>query len=70
MADYARISLMEVEQLDYFYYLQLRRDAFIATMERTEAGQEYLQSAWRLSRTDSDREKSRALFGIGGSQAD
>ena len=64
VADYARISLFEVEELDYLLYLQLRRDAFITKLQETRTGNEYLTSAWRLSRTDNDRQKSRALFGL------
>lgn len=63
VADYARISLAEVEKLDYVRYRELVRDAFIYEYNATEYGRDYLNKAWQLSRTDNDREKSREMFG-------
>ncbi|MEH6942950.1 hypothetical protein [Bacillus sp. JJ722] len=54
---------MEVEQLDFIYYLQLRRDAFIAKMNKTEQGQEYLNNAYRIEQTKPERSKLRERFG-------
>ena len=62
-ADWLRIPLTEVEDLDYLFYLRIRRDAFVSRLEQTEAGREYLEKAWLLSRTEPDREASRRLFG-------
>lgn len=62
-ADWLRIPLPQVEELDYLYYLQIRRDAFISRLNKTESGREYLNKAWLLSRTEPDREASRRLFG-------
>lgn len=62
-ADWLRIPLTEVEGIDYLYYLQVRRDAFVSRLEQTEAGRDYLEKAWLLSRTEPDREASRRLFG-------
>ena len=62
-ADWLRIPLVEVDELDYLYYLRVRRDAFVSRLEQTEAGREYLEKAWLLSRTEPDRETSRRLFG-------
>ena len=61
-ADWLRIPLVEVDELDYFYYLRVRRDAFVSRLEQSEAGREYLEKAWLLSRTEPDREASRRLF--------
>ena len=63
VADYLRISVLEVDELDYIYYLQIRRDAFITKLNASEAGREYLDEAWRLSQTKPDRKASRVLFG-------
>ena len=63
MADYARMPLPEVGNLGYVEYLVLMRDAFISKLNATESGREYLNKAWLLSRTEPDREKSRAVFG-------
>lgn len=62
-ADWLRIPLVEVDELDYLYYLRVRRDAFVSRLEQSEAGREYLEKAWLLSRTEPDREASRRLFG-------
>ena len=63
MADYARMPLPEVGTLGYVEYRVLMRDAFISKLNATESGREYLNKAWLLSRTEPDREKSRAVFG-------
>lgn len=55
MADYAGLSLIEVGRLDYIQYLIWRRDAYIYMLSRTEAGQEYLDNAWRMEQTEPDR---------------
>lgn len=62
VADYARVSLSDVEKMDYINYRILLRDAFISKLNATESGREYLNKAWLLSQTDSDRDKSRAVF--------
>lgn len=65
VADYARVTLADVEEMDYIGYRVLLRDAFVSKLNATESGREYLRKAWLLSRTDNDREKSRAVFGNG-----
>lgn len=63
MAEYTGLNFSEVSKLDYLQYLIWRRDAFIQWMSRTEAGQEYLDNAWRLEQTKADRAALRAQFG-------
>lgn len=63
MADYAGISLFDVDELDYCDYLILRRDAFIHTLNQTEEGREYLDNAYRLSQTKQDRKSMKTHFG-------
>ena len=65
VADYARVALFDVEEMDYIEARVILRDAFIAKLNATEQGREYLNKAWLLSRTDNDRDKSRAVFGDG-----
>jgi hypothetical protein len=65
VAEYARISLPEVQRLNYIEYLTLRRDAFIYSMSRTEEGQKYLDNAWRMEQTAPDRAALRKQFGKG-----
>lgn len=69
VADYLRISVLEVEQLDYLDYLIYRRDAFIFETSKTEHGREYLENAYRLEQTNmtkDSRAKLREMFGKGG----
>jgi hypothetical protein len=63
VAEYAGLSIPEVEELDYIDYLLYRRDAFIYRMNQTEKGREYLDKAWRLEQTAPDREALRNKFG-------
>lgn len=67
VADWLRIPVTEVGELDLVYYLQIRRDSFISKLNATEKGREYLDNAWLLSRTEPDREASRRMFGGGAS---
>ena len=57
--------MLEVEELDYFDYLQYRRDAFIYSLSKTEQGQEYLDNAYRLEQTEPDRKSLKKRFGKG-----
>lgn len=63
MSDYTGLNFFEVAQLDYLQYLVWRRDAFIYLFSRTEAGQEYLDNAWRLEQVEPDRAALRDQFG-------
>ncbi|MCI8425647.1 MAG: hypothetical protein HFJ72_08340 [Adlercreutzia sp.] len=62
-ADYLRIPVTEVGDLDMVFYLEARRDAYIARLSETPEGEEYLSEAWRLTRTEPDLAASRELFG-------
>lgn len=64
VADYARLSLPEVLQMDVLDYLQLRRDAVIALLSKSEQGIAYLNDAWMREQTEPDRETLRRDFGI------
>ena len=55
VAEYTGLSFFEVAQLNYLQYLVWRRDAYIHMLSRTEAGQEYLDNAWRIEQTKPDR---------------
>lgn len=63
MAEYTGLNFFEVSQLDFLQYLVWRRDAYIHMLSRTEAGQEYLDNAWRMEQTKPDRAKLRKKFG-------
>lgn len=55
--------MLDVGKLGLIEYLTYRRDAFIARFSMTEAGQEYLDNAWRCEQTEPDREALRKQFG-------
>lgn len=63
MAEYAGLSIPAVRELEYIQYLTWRRDAYIHMLSRTEAGQEYLDNAWRMEQTKPDRARLREQFG-------
>lgn len=66
MAEYTGLSFLEIGQLNYLQYLVWRRDAFIHRLSQTEAGQDYLDNAWRWEQTKPDRAALRAKLGKGG----
>ena len=63
VADYARISVFEVDELCYYTYRLLLRDALIHQCESTESGREYLEKCWILEQTEPDRDKLRDKYG-------
>lgn len=65
MAEYTGLNFFEVGRLNYLQYLIWRRDAFIHMLSRTEAGQEYLDNAWRMEQTKADRVALRKKLGKG-----
>lgn len=64
VADYARLSLPEVQQMDILDYLYLRREAVLDLLSRTEHGVEYLNDAWMREQTEPDREMLRRDFSV------
>ena len=62
VAQYTGLTFVEIARLDYIEYLTYRRDAYIHTLEQTEAGQEYLNNAWRMEQTVPDRAELRRHF--------
>lgn len=61
--DYANLSYLELKELNYIEYLILLRDSVIYKLNTTENGREYLENAWRLTRTEPERNKLRDKFG-------
>lgn len=62
VAEYLRISMLEVEELDLVSYLFYLREAVIYNNSQTEEGREYLRNANRLEQTSPDRKKLREKF--------
>lgn len=63
VAKWGNLPITQVDELDYLYYRQLLRDAFIDRMNSTESGRKYLDEAWLLSKSEPDRKTARELFG-------
>lgn len=63
VSEYTGLNFFEVSQLNYLQYLVWRRDAYIHMLSQTEAGQEYLDNAWRMEQTKPDRPALREKFG-------
>lgn len=63
VAEYSGLNFHQVGQLDYGTYLLWLRDAFIAGLNRTEEGRQYLDDCWRMEQTKPDRGKLSASFG-------
>lgn len=55
VAEYARISIPEVQQLLLQDYLQLRKDAYIDKLSQSEKGQEYLRQCALYETQKPDR---------------
>ena len=63
VAEYTGLNLLQVRELDSVQYLIWRRDAFIHKLSQTEAGQQYLDNAWRMEQTQPDRKRLRKKLG-------
>lgn len=63
MAEYTGLNFLEIGALDYIQYLEWRRDAFIYTLSKTPAGQNYLDNAWRMEQVKPDRAALREKLG-------
>ena len=59
MAEYTGLNFFQVGELDYIQYLIWRRDAYIYRQNKTQAGREYLDNAWRMEQTAPDRQSLR-----------
>lgn len=62
VAEYLRISMLEVDELDLVSYHFYLREAVIYNNSQTEEGREYLRNANRLEQTSPDRKKLREKF--------
>ena len=65
VSEYTGLNFLQVGALDYGTYLLWLRDAYIHSLNQTEAGREYLDDCWRMQQTKPDRGKLRQKFGKG-----
>lgn len=63
VADYARLSFFEVEELDIIEYWGLLHDAAIWNCNKSEDGRKYLENAWYYAQTKPDRKALREKYG-------
>ena len=63
VADYAGVSIFQVQELDVFTYWQFLRDAIIYGCQQTDDGREYLEKCWVAQQTEPDRKMLRQYFG-------
>lgn len=56
VADYANMSIYEIDEINILEYWLLLRDAFIYNLAQTKEGKQYLNDAYRLTQTDADEE--------------
>lgn len=59
--DYAKLSYIEVKELDILTYWGLLHDAVVYGCSRTPEGREYLENAWLYEQTEPDRDALRAI---------
>lgn len=57
-ADYANMSIYEIDDIPITDYRLLVRDAFISKLAQTEKGRKYLKNAYRLTQTEADEDIS------------
>lgn len=55
-ADYANMSIYDIDKIPIFDYRLLQRDAFITALSKTKDGREYLKNAYRLTAEDADED--------------
>ena len=62
VADYAGISIFQVQDLDVFTYWQFLCDAVVYNCQQTEEGRDYLEKCWVAQQTEPDRKMLRQYF--------
>ena len=56
VADYANMSIYDIDNIPIFDYRLLQRDAFITALSKTKDGREYLKNAYRLTVEEADED--------------
>ena len=62
VADYCNISIKKANNIDYFAFMELLKDAIIYNNMQTKEGREWLNDAWYLEQTKPDRNALRKKF--------
>lgn len=66
MADYANMSIEQVDGLPYDRYLLYLRDGWLHALANSETGRKFLADLWRLTSTESDRTGNMTMGGGNG----
>ena len=59
--DYLNISIFDVQIMPVDLFLFYMREAYIYSLNQTEAGREYLYNCYRMEQTKPDRESLKKL---------
>ncbi len=54
VADYANMSIYDIDKISILEYWLLERDAFIEALSKTKEGRKYLNDAYRINQEDAD----------------
>ena len=65
MAEYARLSMVDVEDLNVVDFCLLLRDSVIYRCSQTDKGLEYLENCWRITQTKMDKKSLRKKLAKG-----
>lgn len=65
VSEYTGLDFHQVGQLDYGTYLLWLRDAYIAGLNQSEEGRQYLDDCWRMEQIKPDRAKLHQKLGKG-----
>ena len=65
VAEYARLSMVDVEDLNVVDFCLLLRDSVIYRCSQTDKGLEYLENCWRITQTKMDKQSLRKKLAKG-----
>lgn len=54
MSDYTGMAFLSIDDLPYSLYMLYRHDSWVANMNQSEEGREFLKACWRLQQTKAD----------------
>ena len=59
ISDYSKLNMVEVMNLPYTYFMLLKKDSWLSSLKRSEAGIEFLKTIQRLKTTEAELGKVR-----------
>ena len=64
MYEYSGIDFLSQKEMNLVEYLSVARDSYIASLNKTEEGRDYLERCWVAVQTKPDRDALRRNFHI------